>query len=198
MVLMRKVGEGAEARLFETTVFGRRAVVKVRQEKRYRVRALDIALRTSRTRREARLMRKARDAKVSVPRIIALGKFSIYMERLSGRLLKDCRVRPADYMRVGSLLAGLHNTGIIHGDFTPANIIVSGRRFAVIDFGLSGESGSDEEKAIDLLLMKRSVPRDCYENFERAYVKEARGSRGILERLSEVEKRGRYQIRTLM
>src|SRR5271157_2175310 len=195
---MRKIGEGAEARLFETTVFGKDIAVKVRQEKRYRIGELDVALRTSRTRKEARLMQKAREAGVGVPRVVALGKFSIYMEMLGGRLLKDCGARGSDYAGAGRLLAGLHNAGIAHGDFTPANVMVSGRKFQAIDFGLAEESNSAEEKAIDLLLMKRSIPGDCYENFERAYAKKAARSKETLERLAEVERRGRYQIRTLL
>jgi len=184
--------------IFETTVFGKKVVVKVRQEKKYRVSALDLSLRTSRTRREARLMRKAHAAGVGVPRIIALGRFSIYMEKLGGKLLKDCGIRRLGYEKVGKLLADLHNAGIVHGDFTPANVMVSGRGFSAIDFGLADESNSAEERAIDLLLMKRSIPGDCYRNFERGYAKRAAKSRETLGRLAEVEKRGRYQVRTLL
>ncbi len=195
---MRKIGEGAEASIFETVVFGKKAVVKVRQEKKYRIRELDVALRVSRTRREARVMRKAREAGVRAPRIIALGKFSIYMERLDGKLLRDCRVRRSDYEEVGRLLAGMHNAGIIHGDFTPANLMARGKRLHVIDFGLAEESDGAEGKAIDLLLLKRSVSEDCYKNFKSTYAKEADKSGETLERLSEVERRGRYQVRTLI
>lgn len=195
---MRKLGEGAEAKIFGTTVFGKKAVIKVRQEKKYRIGALDFALRISRTRREARLMHKAHAAGVGVPRIIALGKFSIYMERLSGKLLKDLRIRKSGYGKVGTLLADLHNAGIVHGDFTPANVMVNERKFSIIDFGLAEESNSPEERAIDLLLMKRSIPGDCYGNFERGYARRAAKPRETLGRLSEVEKRVRYQVRTLL
>lgn len=195
---MRKIGEGAEARLFETAMLGKAVVVKVRQEKRYRITELDVNLRASRTRREARLMQKARGAGVSVPRVIALGRFSIYMEMLRGRLLKDRAECWSDYSGAGRLLAELHNTGIVHGDFTPANVMVDRGKMYVIDFGLAEESGSAEEKAIDLLLMKRSVSGHCYGIFERAYARKATRGDETLGRLSEVEKRGRYQIRTLI
>ena len=194
---MRKLSEGAEAKIFETVVFGKSAVVKVRQEKKYRIAELDVALRKARTRSEARLMHKAFVCGVRTPRIIALGKFSIFMERLHGRLLKDCSPSATDYREIGGLLARMHNAGIIHGDFTPANIMLCGGRPYVIDFGLAGDSGSEEEKAIDLLLMKRSVPEKEYLAFEKSYAKEGTGSRGALGRLAEVEKRGRYQVRTL-
>ncbi len=195
---MIKLGEGAEAKVFATRVFGRDVVVKIRQEKKYRVGALDLSLRLSRTRREARLMLKARAAGAGAPRIVALGKFSIYMERLSGKLLKDCVVRRSEYGRVGALLAGMHNAGMVHGDFTPANVMVCEGGLRVIDFGLAEESGSAEERAIDLLLMKRSVSKDCYEKFRSGYAEKADGARETLRRLSDVEKRGRYQVRTLL
>jgi Kae1-associated kinase Bud32 len=195
---MKKLGEGAEAKIFETVVFGKRAVIKVRQEKKYRIGALDMALRISRTRREARLMRKAHAVGVGVPRIIALGRFSIYMERLGGKLLKDRSIRKSGYERVGALLADLHNAGIVHGDFTPANVMVDERKFNIIDFGLAEESNSPEERAIDLLLMKRSIPKDCYGKFKAGYAKRAARPGETLGRLSEVEKRGRYQVRTLL
>jgi Kae1-associated kinase Bud32 len=195
---MMKLGEGAEAKVFATRAFGRDVVVKVRQEKKYRICELDLSLRLSRTRREARLMRRARAAGAGAPRIIALGKFSIYMERLSGKLLKDCVVRRSEYGRVGALLAGMHNAGMVHGDFTPANVMVCEGGLRVIDFGLAEESDSAEERAIDLLLMKRSVSEDCYEKFRRGYAEKADGAREALRRLSEVEKRGRYQVRTLL
>jgi Kae1-associated kinase Bud32 len=195
---MMKLGEGAEAEVFVTRAFERDVVVKVRQEKKYRVGALDLSLRLSRTRREAKLMRKARAAGAGAPRIVALGKFSIYMEKLNGKLLKDCVVRKSEYGKVGALLAGMHNAGMVHGDFSPANVMVCREGLRVIDFGLAEESGSAEERAIDLLLMKRSISGDCYEKFRRGYAEKADGARETLRRLSEVEKRGRYQVRTLI
>ena len=194
---MRRLSEGAEAKIFETTIFGRSAVVKVRQEKKYRIRELDLALRRSRTRSEAKLMHKAFGHGVRTPRIIALGKFSIFMERLRGRLLKDCDSSAAECREIGTMLARMHNAGIVHGDFTPANIMLCGGVPYVIDFGLAADVGSTEEKAIDLLLMKRSLPKTEYLIFEKSYAREGTGSRATLERLAEVEKRGRYQVRTL-
>jgi Kae1-associated kinase Bud32 len=95
------------------------------------------------------------------------------------------------------MLARMHNAGIVHGDFTPANIMLCGGVPYVIDFGLAADVGSTEEKAIDLLLMKRSLPKKEYLIFEKSYAREGTGSRATLERLAEVEKRGRYQVRTL-
>jgi N6-L-threonylcarbamoyladenine synthase/protein kinase Bud32 len=86
---------------------------------------------------------------------------------------------------------------VTHGDFTPANIVVGGQGICIIDFGLSDVSNSIEDKAIDLLLMKRSVSGEKYRTMESAYRKESRNSEQTILRLAEIEKRGRYQVRTL-
>jgi Kae1-associated kinase Bud32 len=193
---MKKLSEGAEARVFETSVFGKSAVVKLRHAKAYRIKQLDEDLRRSRTRREARTMQRACEAGVSVPGLLGLGEFSIYMEKVRGRLLKDT-TGAVPYSKIGSMLAKMHNANVIHGDFTPANIMVNGRELCIIDFGLAEISNSVEDKAIDLLLMKRSVgKRECSELL-KSYAKECKDSKQVIERLAEIEKRGRYQIRTL-
>ncbi len=194
---MKKLSEGAEARVFETEIFGKTAVVKVRHEKKYRIKELDVNLRKTRTRREARAMQKAQEAGVNVPMLIGLGEFSIYMEKFSGTLLKDIHKRKIPYGKIGNMLAKMHNANVIHGDFTPANIMMSGSELCIIDFGLSEISNSMENKAIDLLLMKRSMAKTDYKSLEASYVKECTTAKQIISRLANIEKRGRYQIRTL-
>lgn len=193
---MKLIGEGAESKVFEISIFGKPALVKFRQEKKYREKALDIELRTARTKKEARIMNRAAKSGVRVPKVLALGKYSIYMEKVEGKLLKDTEIKAARYAEIGIMLADLHNAGIVHGDFTPANILV-GRNLTLIDFGLAEMDDSIEEKAIDLLLMKRSISKENYTKIEREYIKNYEKSKETLKRLSEIEKRGRYQIRTL-
>lgn len=196
MMFMRLIGEGAESKVFEIDLFGKHALVKFRQEKRYREKALDIELRTARTKKEARILNRAMASGVSVPKVLALGRFSIYMEKIEGRLLKDTKATTKQYGEIGRMLARLHGAGIAHGDFTPANILV-GKVLSLIDFGLAEMSDSIEEKAIDLLLMKRSVSKGNYAQMERAYRQNYEKSNETLRRLAEIEKRGRYQVRTL-
>ncbi len=191
------VGEGAEARIYSVRVFGKRLLVKVREPKEYRVRELDRAIRKSRTRREARIMSSLNKNGVPVPRIFAAGAFSIYMERVDGKLLKDMRRRGGAMRRAGEILAKMHGLGIVHGDFTPANIIANGSDVRVIDFGLSDYSSGDEEKAVDLLLMKRAVPARSYRAFRDSYLAHSKDGKRILGRLAGIELRGRYQTRTL-
>jgi Kae1-associated kinase Bud32 len=194
---MKMLSEGAESKVFETSIFGRSAVVKVRQPKAYRIRELDEALRRTRTRKEAKAMYRASSAGVRTPEIFGIGKFSIYMEKVPGKLLKDAADERIDYETIGLMLAKMHSVNVTHGDFTPANIVVGEQGICIIDFGLSDVSNSIEDKAIDLLLMKRSISGDDYSTMESAYRKESKNPEEIIIRLAEIEKRGRYQVRTL-
>jgi tRNA A-37 threonylcarbamoyl transferase component Bud32 len=73
----------------------------------------------------------------------------------------------------------------------------SGKEIFVIDFGLAEATNSIEDKAVDLLLMKRSVDEKYYRRFAQSYKKECREAKVVIKRLEEMEKRGRYQARTL-
>ena len=201
---MKKIGEGAEAKIYLTSIFGNIVLVKVRFRKKYRERALDESLRRSRTKQEAHAMIIARRAGVSVPVVIAFDKFSIYMQRLEGRLLREvlsdtnANLPYAVFVELGRELAKMHNANIAHGDFTPANIMLNNNSHAfIIDFGLSEITGSIEAKALDLLLMKRSITSEQYSAFLQGYAAYSK-SKEVLARLNEIEKRGRYQTRTLI
>ena len=192
------IGIGAEARLYLINLFGADIIIKERLPKKYRAKALDLKIRKERTKNEARIMFRVSKAGIRCPRIVALGRYSIYMERLEGVLLKDKEISSKEISEAGQILGRMHSLDIIHGDFTPANLISdnSGNVY-VIDFGLSAMARSEEEKAVDLLLMKRYLKKNLYSLFEDAYSKTYSDSEKILRRLEEVEKRGRYQIRTL-
>ncbi|MDE1870062.1 MAG: Kae1-associated serine/threonine protein kinase [Candidatus Micrarchaeota archaeon] len=194
---MKIVGEGAEAKLYALDVFKARALVKVRIKKEYRVPQLDEEIRETRTRKEAKILYTLAKVGVNAPRMIGLGRFTIYMSRLEGKLLKDTATKPSEFTKIGKQLALMHNANVSHGDFTPANIMKCKEDYFIIDFGLAEISNSLEEKAIDLLLIKRSVDLKRYSSLLRGYAKVSKNSREILKRLEEIEKRGRYQVRTL-
>lgn len=205
MVGMERISEGAESVLYATEVAGIQAVVKDRIEKRYRVKTLDEEIRTQRTKSEARILSRAASAGVKVPKVLMLNKYQIFMERLDGETLntiiqdnKSKKKLDEVFFEAGKRIAELHALDIAHGDYTPANIMVSGNEVWVIDFGLSEMTKSSEEKALDLLLMKRSVNKKFYQTFISAYSATFSGSKEVLERLLEIEKRGRYQTRTLI
>ncbi|MGC9142406.1 MAG: KEOPS complex kinase/ATPase Bud32 [Candidatus Micrarchaeia archaeon] len=194
---MKLISEGAEAKIYVEDLFGERVVVKERVEKKYREKALDIKIRSARTKNEARVLYRALRACSNVPRLIGVGRFSIYMSFIDGKLLRDVRIKRSIIEEVGMLLARMHNADITHGDFTPANIMVSNGKAYVIDFGLASISKSIEEKAIDVLLMKRSLDQRRYKLFELSYMKHTKEGKKVLERVKEIEKRGRYQNRSL-
>jgi Kae1-associated kinase Bud32 len=194
---LKLISEGAEAKIYVEDLFGERVVVKERVEKKYREKALDIKIRSARTKNEARVLYRALRACSNVPRLIGVGRFSIYMSFIDGKLLRDVRIKRSIIEEVGMLLARMHNADITHGDFTPANIMVSNGKAYVIDFGLASISKSIEEKAIDVLLMKRSLDQRRYKLFELSYMKHTKEGKKVLERVKEIEKRGRYQNRSL-
>ena len=194
---MKKIAEGAESDIYLTDFMGVEAVVKYRREKPYLIPELDRQLRESRTRMEARAMHKAASA-VDVPRLLLLGKYFIVMEKVDGIAASELGGLDAKAAALaGASLAGLHNNGIIHGDFTTANIMVGKAGVCIIDFGLSYFSEADEDRAFDMLLIKRSISSKAYASFARAYSANCAFSRNVFSRLRNIEMRGRYQNRSL-
>jgi len=194
---MKIIGEGAEAVIYLEMIYGKKVIVKYRAPKRYRIKELDSRIRHARTRREAKAMENALQAGVNAPSVIGLGENEIYMEMIEGTLLKDTAISNENAKKAGEQLGKLHNGGITHGDFTPANIIDDGKKVYIIDFGLAESTMSSEERALDILLMKRQIDGRLYSHFIEGYSKTANSSAETLKRLKEVEERGRYQVRTL-
>ncbi|MEM3031196.1 MAG: KEOPS complex kinase/ATPase Bud32 [Candidatus Micrarchaeia archaeon] len=193
---------GAEAEVYAARLFGENVVVKRRVQKAYRIPEIDIPLRRARTRGEALLLHRAKLAGVSAPIVRHLGDYEIWMSVVKGRLLRDAlpglgaRRARGVLEAAGRALARLHANGIIHGDFTPANIVVDGKGVTVIDFGLGGFSNKLEDKAVDLLLMKKGLADEkLFRAFLRGYARASEKANAALARMREVEKRGRYVVR---
>lgn len=184
---------GAEAKLYFLDLFGKKVVKKVRDKKKYRQSKLDEYLRKTRNRTEARCILHANRSNVNSPRIYHVGTYELILERLDGRLMKEKKLRSMHYRKVGELLAQLHSIGITHGDFTPANVMFVDDEPYLIDFGLSEFSKDAEERAVDLLLMKRSIGKN-FKYFIKGYSKLPQW-REIIEQMRDIEKRGRYQKR---
>lgn len=188
---------GAEAVLRKVRVLGLPAVEKFRVEKKYRVRALDQSIRTGRTRREARLLTRAKDAGVLCPVVYQVGGFSIRMKFLKGKMLyhelRRRRITQKEITDSARILARLHDADIIHGDFTPANLMLTKDGMAVIDFGLGSISTDAEDKATDIVMMKKALDPEGG-RFVEAYAK--KGGKGVvLKMVAEIEKRARYMER---
>jgi Kae1-associated kinase Bud32 len=197
---MKVMAEGAEAVVYETELNRMKVLVKRRVKKDYRVNEMDTRIRTQRSRNEARIIAMVSKAGINAPKLLLFDGYDIYMTALQGKKLTDVIARGASgalFEEVGRMLARLHRLGVAHGDYTPANIIVGNNGAGVIDFGLSEITGSVEEKALDVLLMKRSIPNGFYRSFKRGYEAGNSNAPEVLGRLAMIERRGRYQTRTL-
>ena len=196
------IAKGAEAEVYRTSAFGTDAILKDRKPKAYRIRELDEGIRSARTRSEAKATSIADSIGVRVPNILFVKRYQLFItyiegSQMSALMQQGRRISKGLLMQVGKYLGMLHNAGIAHGDFTPANILIDSKGEPwVIDFGLSSISDSIEEKALDLLLMKRSIDRASYAYFIEGYSSKAHACKIVLTRLSEIEKRGRYNERS--
>jgi len=173
-------------------------VIKKRIPKTYRIKQLDEKLIKERTKREISILTKC---SIPCPKVIHTENNIIEMTKVPGIKLSDnLEQHPEIVKTIGKQLAELHNKGIIHGDLTTSNIIYDGKTVYFIDFGLGFFSRKKEDKAVDLHLFKQALEskhHTIYENsyieFLKSYKKYSENGTEILERLEEVEKRGRYK-----
>ena len=178
---------GAEAVLIPEEFLGEGMLRKDRIRKSYRIKELDERLRRERTRREARLLHKAKLAGVSAPVVYEVTEYTILITRIKGRRLSE---KPAELREAGRMLAKLHDAGIIHGDFTPYNIIVNREGLHAIDFGLGFFSHKIEDKAVDLITMLKALKKKG--EFLRGY-RRSKNYPQLMNKVKEIEKRARYQ-----
>ncbi|AAB90576.1 MULTISPECIES: Kae1-associated kinase Bud32 [Archaeoglobus] len=190
------LGGEAEVKILENVV------VKTRIPKRYRIKELDRELRLRRTKMEAKIISAARRAGVPTPIVLDVEEDTIVMERIYGEAVKD--VMSKDVSReVGRMAAKLHRAGIIHGDITPMNLILSNSRIYFVDFGLAFFDNKVEPMGVDVHVYFESL-KASFENWERlrdafieGYLAEG-GSEEVIERAKEIEERGRYVERVSM
>jgi len=204
------IKKGAEANLYLEEWHGRKVIRKHRLSKRYRVRELDMEIRSQRTIHEPQIIHKAKEAGVPTPTIFMVNtaEATIIMEFVEGKQVKQVldHLSPEERYRlcrhIGELIGCLHNHGIIHGDLTTSNMILTPYgKVVFVDFGLSERSIELEAKGVDLHLMKRALQsthykyaKDCFEAVMEGYT-EIMGdneTKNILEKIREIEKRGRY------
>jgi len=178
---------GAEAVINPVEFLGKKLLKKERQKKTYRIKEIDTELRIGRTRREARLLHKAKLAGVNCPTVYEVGADYIVMDKISGRKLGE---DPKELKAAGEVLGALHAAGIIHGDFTPYNLIVNSKGIFVIDFGLGSFSKKIEARADDVITMLRGIGKK--KHFIEGYKKYS-GSEEVLERIEKIESRARYR-----
>lgn len=180
--------KGAEAVVRDIFFISRKAVAKERISKNYRLKEIDELLRRSRTKAEARLLHKAKLAGVPCPTVLCVEDFLIIMSRLPGNRPKMTKRQTR---LAGDYLARLHNNGIIHGDYTPANLLADRKNLYVIDFGLGFFSKDIEDMAVDVFTMLKSLGKKNKNYFLEGY-KQCKNYKSVLKRLEEISKRMRY------
>ena len=206
-MLMKK---GAEASLFLEEWHDRRVIMKKRLPKNYRLAKLDEQIRTYRTIHEPQLIHRAKEAGVPTPTIFMVDtkKSTIIMEYVEGKQVKQVlndypqEERLCLCRHIGELIGQLHNKGVIHGDLTTSNMILTPQdRVVFVDFGLGEYSEELEIRGVDLHLMKRAFQSTHYRFAEECFNAVLQGygkivgkeaAKTVLEKIKEIEKRGRY------
>lgn len=193
---MNKVAQGAEAVI--SVEDG--SIIKERIDKGYRHEVLDKKLRKDRTDLERRLMEKAAKAGVKVPEIRDSSDFSLEMERIEGEKLREVLEDRLELCReIGESIARLHSSDIIHGDLTTSNMMLKDDEVYFIDFGLGFFSQRVEDRATDLRLLWQvlesthfGIAEEAFERIIEAYSQNYDCSEEVLDRLEDIDARGRY------
>jgi TP53 regulating kinase-like protein len=201
---------GAEADLYLDEWYDRKVIIKMRVPKSYRHPKLDLKLRTSRTIREAEILHEAKKTSVPTPTIYFVDEkeAKIVIEYIEGTRIKEHfeKLNHVDLNRIcqdiGMKIGLLHRSGLIHGDLTTSNMILTrDQKIFLIDFGLSFHSQDNEDRGVDIHLMKRALDSTHYESANvcmksiiNGYAKIMKRDlmRKILDRVKEIEDRGRY------
>lgn len=206
------IKRGAEASIYLEEWCGRKVIFKRRHPKKYRVAELDRALQIRRTKHEPQMIHKAKEAGVPTPIIflVDLEEATIIMEFVEGKQIKQIlndlpsedRVRLC--REIGRLVGKLHKSGIIHGDLTTSNMILTpSGRIVFVDFGLSEQSVDLEARGVDLHLMRRALASTHYKYADECFnavidgYREIMGdeiTKDVINKIREIERRGRYIV----
>jgi TP53 regulating kinase-like protein len=202
--------KGAEASLFLASWHGKRVIIKARFPKKYRPAELDEKIRSYRTAHEPQLMHEAKKAGVPTPTIflVDMKDAAITMEFVAGKQVKQVLANVSNKKRqelctsIGGLIGKMHKHGVIHGDLTTSNMILNGEgKIFLVDFGLGEKNTELEARGVDLHLMKRALQsthyqfaEECFKSVMAGYAavlgREETGK--VLEKIREIERRGRY------
>ncbi len=201
---MKKIiAQGAEAILYRQEFEGKSAIAKERIKKGYRIREIDEQLRKTRTKSEAKLLNEARRCGVSTPQVFSIEKYKIIMEFINGKRIKEVLLtqgkRKEISEKIGTAIAKMHSGEIVHGDLTTSNMILKNEKIFFIDFGLGFFSKRIEDYATDLSVLKESIKathfkylNELWQFIIASYKKKFDKSEQVLEKIKEIERRGRY------
>jgi len=169
-------------------------VIKDRIKKEYRHPKLDLTLRKSRTKREAKILKIC---PVPAPRLIRADETTLALEFISGAKVRDILNSNTKICKdIGETIAKLHDNGIIHGDLTTSNMIFKDKIY-LIDFGLSYISDKMEDKAVDIHLFRQALESKHHKILDPAFkfflqgYKKSKNYNEVMSRFKKVEARGR-------
>lgn len=213
---MKLFHTGSESHIFlhENLIF------KYRVPKKYRIPILDEKIRLKRTEKEKKIIKKLKSSGVNCPEIFEflpeykkileneikkdekIIKSTIIMNFINGKTLNEILNSKFDQKileKFGQLVQKIHSSGIIHGDLTPANIILKENDLFVIDFGLSFFSNKLEDRAVDIRLIEKtlfslfSIDKIKFDLFLEKYTEKMNEEEKqiFLDRLESVRARGR-------
>jgi len=193
----KQIDQGAEAKIF----LDGNTIIKDRVKKSYRLDIIDDKLRKFRTRREAKVMNKLEEINFPAPRLQHMSDttMQIRMDLVNGNKLRDILYKNPIALseEMGEKIGIMHTNDIIHGDLTTSNMILD-HEIKFIDFGLSFFSSKEEDKAVDLHLLRQALESKHYNVWEKCFEAALKGYRqtndnhiAILKRLDKVESRGR-------
>ncbi len=189
------IAKGAESNIVKSNYLGEPAVLKDRIAKGYRIAEIDDKIRKSRCKLEAKLLSDAKRAGVVTPVLydVNLENKSILMEEIEGVMLKDIIDEDLAF-KIGVEISKLHSEGIIHGDITSSNIMLRDGQLVFIDFGLGRYSQLDEDKAVDLLVLKKSLQSIDYNLAVRYFdcILKGYNNKKVSDHIDDIESRGRY------
>lgn len=197
------LSSGAEAIIY----LDKDKIIKERISKGYRIPELDKKIIKRRTKSETKILKKASlFANVPLPEETK-EENKILMpfvngDKLSEKLNSYTQKKQSEGMRkVGKEVAKIHEKGIIHGDLTTSNMILKDEKVYLIDFGLGSFNGKYEQKGVDIHLLKEALEAKHFQNWEKLFDEFKKGyesvnkeeAKKVFERLTSIEKRGRYK-----
>jgi len=208
-----KLATGAEAQVFRCIFLGVEAVVKIRAPKPFLDPRIDLELRISRTRKEARALLKAMELGVRVPAPLWIDEDMglLIVQYIDGELMREyvlkrgfCEDTCRYFEMLGEYLGRMHSEGLVHGDPTTSNAIVcSDGELYLIDFGLAEFSDVVDDKAIDVHIAFRAIEsthfvaeREFKDCFLRGYSRSYRDWQIVLKRVHAIRLMGRYVERS--
>jgi TP53 regulating kinase-like protein len=202
---MQLLKKGAEGDIFLTKYYDKLAILKTRKKKPYRNSLLDDKIRRQRTIREATVLGEVKSFGICAPLVyqVNVNDCNILMQHIKGELVRNlggqrlvCACK-----EIGKITGTLHKNGIMHGDLTTSNFILSKNKIYIVDFGLSQRTSKTEDHAVDLRLFKEilnsahvDLMAKLWPGFLAGYKSVVGYDRynKVLNYVSIIESRGRY------